>query len=209
MYLADEQEIFRTGLRTVLVYAGDIEFTGESGIEPDLLDRLETADPHVIVLGARAGISETIEAIKNRFPELKVLLLGTQDGDVSGAAVPKLDGYINKDSSSDFIRVAIKMVVLGGTVWHPDFLKLMTGNNRQIKGVLRSTDSNADPVVSLTLREKRLLLLLADGKTNKLMGMELGIAQVTVKKALQSLFRKIGVTNRTQAAMKASQLGLV
>jgi DNA-binding NarL/FixJ family response regulator len=212
--VVDDHEIFRMGLRTVLRYAQDIEVTGESGSGPGLLDRIEAAAPDLVLLDlspGQPGAFDTLEAIRSRFPHLKTIAMTGEDNRISPleALSHKPDGYIKKESSSDLVRAAIKLVALGGSAWHPDLLYCPTDTGLSDapgpigKGQL---DGAAD---QLSPRERRLLSLLAGGKTNKQMGLELKLAQVTVKKALQGLFIKLDVKNRTQAAMKASQLGLI
>ena len=204
VYLADDHEIFRTGLRTILRYAGDLEISGESAIATDFVDRLAAAEPDVLLLGSRPDLTETIDSIKNRLPGLKILVLGAA-GDVNSNSIEILDGYINKDSSSEFLRSAIRTVVLGGTVWHPGIVR-----SQASKTISYGDPSDQTPAsIVVTPREKRLLVFVAEGKTNKQIALELSIAQITVKKALQSLYIKLGSINRTQAVMKASQLGLV
>lgn len=205
IYLADDHEIFRTGLRTVLRFAGEIEITGESGIVPDLLSLIENAEPDIVLIGTRSDISKLTEQIKDRFPAIKILVLGSLDSGMPLSSAARLNGYIKKESTSEFLRSAIKTISLGGTAWSPDLLTSLiesAGNSRL------SPESNSTGL-TLTPREKQLLSLLADGKTNKQISLELHLAQITVKKALQTLFVKIGGTNRTQTVMKASQLGLI
>ena len=205
IYLADNHEIFRTGLKTVLRFTGgEVDITGESGIVPDLLNRIETAEPDIALVGVGTETPKLIEDINRSFPALKILVLGHFDPDLFSKSAVRLSGYINKESSPDFLRTAIKTIALGGSVWSPELLTLF----------LESEDISRTPVlsspgISLSPRENRLLGLLAEGKTNKEISLELQIAQITVKKALQTLFGKLGATNRTQTVMKASQLGLI
>lgn len=208
LYLADDHEIFRTGLRTVLRFAGDIEIAGESGIGPDLPDLLETAEPDIVLMGSQADTPKLIDMINERFPEVKILVLGTSDSEMTPESAGKVNGYIKKESSSDFLRAAIKTVSLGGSVWSPEFLKPLI----QPQGNNKASPLMSEPGAtsfSLTPREKQLLVLLAAGKTNKEISAELRLALVTVKKALQTLFVKMGASNRTQAVMRASQSGLI
>jgi DNA-binding NarL/FixJ family response regulator len=205
IYLADDHEIFRTGLKTVLRFAGDVEITGESGIVPDLMPLIETSEPDIILLGTGAGTWRLIEAIKNSFPMLKILVLGDFEKDITSKSAFNLSGYINKESAPDFLRSAIKTIALGGTVWSPELLKLFVESSDNSCRVAALSTTG----VSLSPRETRLLGFLAAGKTNKEISLELNIAQITVKKALQTLFGKLGATNRTQTVMKASQLGLI
>jgi two-component system response regulator DegU len=208
LYLADDHEIFRTGLRTILRYAGDLDITGESGISPDLLARLEAGEPDIVILGAQNDISGTLKSIKDQLPKLKILVMGTPDGHVASTAIMTLDGYIKKDSSPELLRSAIKTILLGGTVWHSGFLsQLMENADKPQKSQIASEFSSDK--VKLTDREKQLLVFLADGKTNMQISLELHLAQVTIKKALQALFIKIRAANRTQAVIKASRLGLL
>jgi DNA-binding NarL/FixJ family response regulator len=208
IYLADDHEIFRTGLRTVLRFAGEIEITGESGIVPDLPDLLEKAEPEIVLIGAQSDVSKSVEMIKERFPGMKILVLGTSDSKLKLGSAGKLDGYIKKESSPEFLRSAIKTVALGGSVWSPELLMplIQTQENPIIDQV---TSGDGSTPLSLTPREKQLLILLAEGKSNKQISSELHLALVTVKKALQTLFVKVGATNRTLAVMRATRNGLI
>jgi DNA-binding NarL/FixJ family response regulator len=100
------------------------------------------------------------------------------------------------------------MIALGGIVWHPDLIENCV-EAKSVSAIKPDAQGTGGLHVQLSPRESQLLSLLVAGKTNKQISQELKLAQVTVKKALQVLFPKIGVTNRTQAAIKASQLGLL
>jgi len=208
LYLADDHEIFRTGLRTVLRFAGDLEITGESGNVPDLLALIDTAEPDIVLVGAQPNTSNLVDDIKGRFPEVKILALGTSDFEMSLDSAGKLNGYIKKESSSEFLRSAIKTISLGGSVWSPELLKSLLRFQANPKTVLLTPESSSTNLI-LTAREKQLLILLANGKTNKQISLELHLAQVTIKKALQTLYVKLNAANRTQAVMRASQLSLI
>ena len=205
VFLIDDHEIFRAGLHTVLGHAPDIEVAGESGTESGFLDRIESAEPDMVTIGISGEHSEVIGSVKDRFPDLKLLGLGTTDIDMVPGDARKLAGYVRKESSPDFLRASIKMISLGGTVWHPDLLKSFADTKT---GTEPDSKVGARNSIELSVREKRLLSMLASGSTNKQISLELHLAQVTIKKALQALYIKIGATNRTQAAMKASRLGL-
>ncbi|XUX00985.1 MAG: response regulator transcription factor [Dehalogenimonas sp.] len=202
VYLADDHEIFRTGLRTVLRFAGEVEIVGDSAILPEILELIEAAEPDILLIGDGPETSRLIQSITERFPSIKILVLGS---DTVPFSPLKIGGYLSKESSSDLVRSAIKTIALGASVWNPVSLELMFK-----PGEINCSKPGSNPGnIVLTEREKQLLSLLAGGKTNKEISLELGIAQVTVKKALQTLFAKIGGTNRTQTVMKASQLGLI
>ena len=212
VFLADDHEIFRIGLRTVLGHVPEIEVAGESAAGPGLLDRIKAASPDIVLLDlspGQPGAFDTFETIRDRFPSLRVLVLTGLDVPIpaADACARKLDGYINKECSGDFLRTAIKMVGLGGSVWQPGLLYCPTGTG--LPGSHSPGGQGSDEAARLSPRETLMLSLLAGGKTNKQIALELKLAQVTVKKALQGLFAKLGVSNRTQAAMKASQLGLL
>lgn len=202
VYLADDYEIFRTGLRTVLRFAGEVEIVGDSAILPEILELIEAAEPDILLIGDGPETSRLIQSITERFPTIKILVLGS---DTILFSPLKVGGYLSKESSSDLVRSAIKTIALGATVWNPVSLESMFKPGEINCGKSGSNPGN----IVLTQREKQLLSLLAGGKTNKEISLEVGIAQVTVKKALQTLFAKIGGTNRTQTVMKASQLGLI
>jgi DNA-binding NarL/FixJ family response regulator len=134
--------------------------------------------------------------------------MGSPDKRAASASIMMLDGYIKKDSSSELLRCAIKTIVLGGTVWHSEFLsQLIEGAEKPRKNQIAS-EFPLDKIM-LTDREKQLLALLADGKTNMQISLELHLAEVTIKKGLQALFIKIRAANRTQAVINASRLGLL
>jgi DNA-binding NarL/FixJ family response regulator len=212
VFLVDDHDIFRMGLRAALRDAPDIEVAGEAGNGPSLLDRIQAAGPDLVLLDVhqgQPGAFDTLEAIKGRFPLMKVVAMTGDDTRIPAADAfsHQIDGYIKKECSGDFLCTALKMVALGGSVWQHELLYTPAEADRHASELTSKGLNGA--AARLSPRERQLLSLLAGGKTNKQMGLELKLAQVTVKKALQTLFTKLGVSNRTQAAVKASQLGLV
>ena len=212
--LVDDHPVVREGLRSMLSGDPRIEVVGEAVSGKDALEQVQKLEPDVvltdILMPGMSGI-EVTRQIKRLRPEIVVILLTMYDSKMyvmeglrAGAA-----GYLVKDSSADFLRHAIDAAVNGGTIVRSSLL------HQTIKGLVRGSN-NIDnepgdgPIEErFTRRELDVLRLIAEGYTNKEIATELSLAEITVKKHVQSIIAKLGVSDRTQAAISAARLGLV
>ena len=205
--LVDDHVLMREGIRQLLEFDGSIEVVDEASDGEECLDKLNTSRPDVLLLDInmpkKNGI-ETLQEIKEKNMNVKVLML-TVHNEVEyliKAVDIGADGYIIKDSESSELKKAIKSVVNGETYIQPSLIPAL--NNRLV-----SRDSDKDKIETLTKREYEILIQVAKGKVNKDIATSLDICERTVKNHVFKIFKKIGVTDRTQAAVFAIKNNLI
>ncbi|AKG52813.1 DNA-binding response regulator LuxR family [Dehalogenimonas sp. WBC-2] len=213
VYLADNHEIFRVGLRAVLRDMPDIEVAGDSDLGPGLLDMIKKDNPDFVLLDVDLGRSDyfnNLDLIKVEFPGIKVVAMSGDERQIPVRDVlsRRIDGYIRKSCSGEFLCTTIQMIGLGGNVWQSDMLYCTLEEDKNPEAAKQS-NLLTSVAAQISLRERQILTLLVKGETNKQIGKAMNLAQVTVKKTLQGLFVKLGVTNRTQAAMMATRYKLI
>ena len=204
--IADDHQVVRAGLRS-LVAGSDIEVVGEAATGEEAIRLAEKIKPDVVLLDIRMPDVDGLTAlgrIKMNQPSLAVVMLSTYDNPtyVARAVALGASGYLLKGSTRDELMLAIRKVATGEDAWTRDEL-------RRVTGALATPRMAADVEVPLTQRESEVLRQLAFGLTNKEIGQALGISYETVKEHVQHILRKIGVTDRTQAAVWAVRKGLV
>lgn len=199
--LTDDHKMLREGIKQLLEFDSEIVVSSQASTGEECLSFLEIETFDVVVLDINlpdvSGI-ELLKQIKEMNPDLPVVIL-TVHNEIEylvnafdiGAA-----GYVLKESGSDTLIKAIKAVVQGEKFIQPELIPSL--NSRLLK---RDTDRNRSK--DITKREKQMLRSIALGKTNKDIAEEYDISERTVKNHLTSLFKKIGVNDRTQAAVYA------
>lgn len=205
--ITDDHVLMREGIRKLLEYGGDIEVVAEAGDGKECLDKLEKCKPQVLLLDINMPTMnglEVLEKIRERQIDVKVLIL-TVHNDVEyllKAIDIGVDGYILKESESSELRKAIFLVAKGENYIQPKMIPML--NCR-----LMARDTDQDKVESLTKRELEVLVKLAEGMINKEIAHILNISERTVKNHVSNIFRKIDVSDRTQAAVFAIKNDLV
>ena len=205
--LADDHILIREGLRQLLEFDGSIEVIAEAGDGEECLELLEENKPDVLLLDINMPKKNGIEVLKNikeRNIEIKVLIL-TVHNEIEylmKAVEIGVDGYIMKDSDLDELKNAITTVISGENYIQP---KLIPALNKK----LVSMDNDKEKIESLTDRELEVLILVAKGMFNKEIGITLDISERTVKNHLSNIFKKIEVSDRTQAAVFAIKNDLI
>lgn len=206
--VADDHGLIRQGLRRVIDAAPDFEVCGEASDGEELLHAMEGGAPDVVVLDiAMPGMSglETLERIRRRHPEVKVLLLSVH-GDtpyVQSAVSLGADGYVLKNAGSEEILSALRSVLEGRNYYSPAVAK-------EVVRQLRSPDAQLpDPYALLSKREREVLLHIADGLSAKQIARRLEISTKTVEAHRTSLMRKLGVRKATELVRYAFQHGFV
>ena len=206
LLVADDHEVVRSGLKT-LVADTDIEIVAEVATGNDAVKYALTHDVDVIMLDVRMPDGDGLNAlgrIKLDKPDVPVLILSTFDNPtyVARAVALGANGYLLKGCQRDELISAIRAAAAGDSVWTRDEL-------RRVTGALATPRLNADVEVPLTHRESEVLRQLAFGLTNKEIANALSISYETVKEHVQHILRKIGVSDRTQAAVWAVRKQLV
>ncbi len=204
--VVDDHEVIRTGLATLLADS-DIEIVAEAASGKECLDLLENTPVDVVLLDIRMpGLDglQTLERIKDKHPETKVVMLSTYDNPTYIARSVALGAcdYILKGSSRDAMIETIRSTAKGES---PSRL----GELKRIAGTMRIRQTLEDDEVPLTQRETQVLRHVALGLSNKEIGRSLEISVETVKEHVQNILRKIAVSDRTQAAVWAVRRGLV
>lgn len=205
--IADDHSMVREGIKALLELDGDIKVIEEAVDGNDCLDKLKKTKPDVLLLDINMPNLNGIEVLKNirsHKMNVKVLVL-TVHNEVEylmKAIDIGVEGYILKDSESSELKNAIYEICKGESYIQPNLIPLLNA-----KKIEKSEDS--DKIHELTKRELEVLTLLAVGMYNKEIAEKLDISERTVKNHISNLFKKIGVTDRTQAAVFAIRNNLI
>jgi DNA-binding NarL/FixJ family response regulator len=204
--IADDHEVVRLGIKSLLADT-EIEVIAEAKNGEEAVDLVRKIQPDVVLLDIRMpemdGLT-TLSRLRMEHPQLKVLILSTYDNPtyVARAVALGANGFVLKSSSRDELINAIRKAAGGEDAWTREEL-------RRVTGALATPRMSAEVDVPLTQRESEVLRQLAHGLTNKEIGQALGISYETVKEHVQHILRKIGVNDRTQAAVWAVRKNLV
>ena len=206
LLVADDHEVIRAGIRTLVEDVG-IEIIGEAATGNEAVRLVPRLKPDVVLLDVRMPDGDGLNAlgrIRLDQSELPILMYSTYDNPTYVARAYALDanGYVLKSAGAKKLIDAILAVAQGGTVWTRKAL-------RRITAALATPRLKNDVEVPLTLRESEVLRHVALGSTNKEIASSLHISYETVKEHVQHILRKIGVADRTQAAVWAVRKGLV
>lgn len=199
--IADDHVLMREGIRQLLEFDGGIEVIAEANDGVECLEKLKTVKPDVLLLDInmpnKNGI-EVLEKIRNKNLNIKVLIL-TVHNEVEyllKAVDIGVDGYLLKDSESAELKRAINAVLNGESYIQSSLIPLL--NSRLI-----TRDVDKQKIDSLTKRELEVLIQVANGMFNKEIAITLNISERTVKNHISNIFKKIEVSDRTQAAVFA------
>jgi DNA-binding NarL/FixJ family response regulator len=204
--IADDHEVVRSGLRTI--FAGtDVEVIGEVSTGDQAVKKALELQPNVVLLDIRMPDGDGLMAlgrIKLEKADMPVLMLSTFDNPtyIARSVALGASGYLLKGCSREQLLAAIRTAASGESAWTRDEL-------RRVTGALATPRLAADVEVPLTQRESEVLRQLAYGLTNKEIAQALHISYETVKEHVQHILRKIGVSDRTQAAVWAVRKQLV
>jgi DNA-binding NarL/FixJ family response regulator len=223
--IVDDQRLLREGFRKLIEMEPTLEVVGMAGDGEEALaviERLHTSQsaPDVVLMDVRMpgldGISAT-RTLKARWPEIQVIILTTFDdqGLIQAGLQAGALGYILKDITAEQLMTTIRVVAQGQVLLHPDVankviaaLSPLPAESTISPSALPSEVEMGD-LAQLTEREREILSLLARGASNREISETLYIASGTVKNHLSNILGKLGVRDRTQAALKARELGLL
>jgi len=198
--LVDDHELVRAGLRTFLQLQPDMAVVGEASSGEQALALVAGLAPDIVlldlVLPGMSGV-DTARRLRVAHPEVKVVVLTSFAGQESvlPAVRAGVAGYLLKDVGPAELADALRSVHAGGSPLHPAVAAT----------VLRQVNATADP---LTPREREVLRLIARGLSNRLIARELVLSEKTVKTHVSAVLAKLGVTDRTQAALLAVREGM-
>ena len=204
VYLLDDHEVVRQGLRALLEGAGGIEVVGESGSAEEAAARIPATRPHVAVLDGRlpdgSGI-EVCRTVRAVDPTIQALILTSYDDDEAlfAAIMAGAAGYVLKEIRGTDLVDTIRRVADGQSLIDPAL-------TARVLERVRKGPSVAPELAELTEQERKLLGLIAEGLTNRQIGEQMFLAEKTVKNYVSSILAKLGLERRTQAAVLASKL---
>jgi len=203
--IVDDHSLIREGLRRLLELEKDIEVTGQASNGREAIEKALSLKPDVILMDINMPIKNGLDAIKELRAikcraRIIVITIHGHHGYLSEAIRMGASGFVVKDAEVDKILEAIRIVYNGRTYIHPNLtnpegLEETRTNNDAYKS--KAEEDN------LTRREIQVLLLIADGKSNKEIAEDLFISEKTVKNHVSNIFKKIHVIDRTQAAVYA------
>jgi DNA-binding NarL/FixJ family response regulator len=206
--IADDQEVVREGLATLLTYHKDLEIVGQASNGVEARDLAERLKPDVILMDIRMpecdGIKAT-ETILLENPGIKILILTTFDEDdlIIKALKAGASGYLLKDTKSERIAAGIRTVVDGGILLGPSAALKVVSNLGAAPA--RSSAMRSQLEDKLSERKIAVLKLIGQGKTNSEIAEEIHISEGTVKNYVSQIFEQLGVRDRVQAALIAQQ----
>jgi len=213
LLIVDDQRLMRDGLRILLETEPDFEVAGEAENGQAALEAFEDLHPDVVLMDIRMPVMDGVEAIRQlraAWPDARVIILTTFDDDAyvfDGLRAGAL-GYLLKDVSGDELADAIRTVAAGGALIDPSVTRKVVAEFARLGNNTPARQTTALPV-PLTEREIEILRHLAKGLSNREIAARLYLAEGTVKNYVSNIFNKIGVRDRTQAALRARELGLL
>jgi DNA-binding NarL/FixJ family response regulator len=204
VFLLDDHEIVRMGVRDLLEAEPDITVVGEAGTASSALARIPPLRPDVAVLDVRLpdgdGVSVCRE-IRSAMPQVACLML-TSFGDdeaLFDAIMAGAAGYVLKQIRGTDLVGAVRTVASGQSLLDPEAAS-------KVMRRMREATVQADPLAALTPQERRILELIGEGMTNRQIGEHMFLAEKTVKNYVSALFAKLGMERRTQAAAYAARV---
>ncbi|HEU5108433.1 MAG TPA: response regulator transcription factor [Micromonosporaceae bacterium] len=204
VFLLDDHEVVRRGLRQLLEDAGDIEVVGESGLAAEATARIPALRPHVAVLDARLPDGSGIDVcrdVRSVDPTINALILTSYDDDEAlfAAILAGASGYVLKQVGGSDLVETIRRVAAGQSLIDPTL-------TARVLDRVRNGEQSPEELSVLTEREREIITLIAEGLTNRQIGNRLHLAEKTVKNYVSSILAKLGLESRTQAAVLATRL---
>jgi DNA-binding NarL/FixJ family response regulator len=204
VFLLDDHEIVRRGVKELLEAEPDIIVVGEAGSAASALARIPAIKPDVAVLDIRLPDGDGVTVcreLRSRMPEVACLMLTSFSDDealfeaiMAGAA-----GYVLKQIRGTDLVGAVRTVASGESMLDPEAAS-------KVMARMRNEAERVDPLAKLTAQERKILELIGEGLTNRQIGERMYLAEKTVKNYVSGLFAKLGMERRTQAAAYASRV---
>jgi two-component system response regulator DevR len=204
VFLLDDHEIVRRGLADLIGLEKDMEVVGEAGSVHDALVRIPATRPDVAVLDVRLPDGNGVEVcreIRSTMPEVSALMLTSYSDDEAlfDAIMAGASGYVLKEIRGNDLIEAIRQVAAGNSLLDP----IATA---RVLERMRNGDKHDPRLKALSDQERRILELIGEGMTNRQIGEQMHLAEKTVKNYVSSLFAKLGMERRTQAAAFAARI---
>ncbi|MGW4209285.1 response regulator [Lentzea sp. NPDC004789] len=204
VFLVDDHEVVRVGIRELLSASPDLEVVGEASSVTEALTMVPATNPDVAVLDVRLPDGNGIELcreLRSRLPELQVLMLTsfTDDEALFDAIMAGASGFVLKRILGTDLTTAVKTVAAGQSL-------LDARSTAALLNRIRREREQGDPVRALTEQERTVFEYIGDGLTNRQIAEKMFLAEKTVKNYVSHLLAKLGLERRTQAAVLSSQL---
>lgn len=210
IFLLDDNTLFRKGLSALLSLQPDMSVAGDAGSGREAEQMTARLDPDVLLMDLRlAGVSglDIAAQIKRRQSQIKVVLLTASRSEeyVRAALRMGIDGYVLKDASLEELLIAIRSVVKGKKYLSPDV------SGHVVESFLHPEQNNgkSSHLDVLTHRERGIMQLIAEGRTNRSAAEFLCVSPKTVEKHRASLMQKLGLRNATEMTLVAIEMGLI
>jgi DNA-binding NarL/FixJ family response regulator len=204
VFLLDDHEIVRRGVRDLLAAEPDITVVGEASTAASALARIPVLRPDVAVLDIRLPDGDGVTVcreIRSRMPQVGCLMLTsfTDDEALFDAIMAGAAGYVLKQIRGTDLVGAVRTIAAGQSLLDPEAAS-------RVMRRMRDQAARADPLAGLTSQERRILELIGEGLTNRQIGERVFLAEKTVKNYVSALFDKLGMQRRTQAAAYAAKI---
>ena len=203
VFLLDDHEIVRRGVRELLEAEGDIEVVGEAGTAEEALGRIPATTPDVAILDVRLPDGDGIAVcrdVRSKHPDIACLMLTSYSDDealftaiMAGAA-----GYALKEMRGPDLVDGVRRIAQGESLLDPSLVSAVLDRLRN--------PAEPDELSGLTDQERRIIDLIAEGMTNREIGEQLFLAEKTVKNYVSNLLAKLGMSRRTEAAAYAARI---
>ena len=203
VFLLDDHEVVRQGVRGLLEADGDIEVVGEASTAAEALARIPACRPNVAILDVRLPDGDGVDVcreVRSRHPEVACLMLTSHADDEAlfAAIMAGAAGYVLKQIRGDDLVDACRRVGAGQSLLDPSVTAKVLERLR--------TGPEEDPLAGLTAQERRILELISEGRTNRQIAETMILAEKTVKNYVSNLLAKLGMERRTEAAAYAARL---
>jgi DNA-binding NarL/FixJ family response regulator len=205
VFLLDDHEVMRLGLRMVLSAESDMEVVGDAATVASALVRLPAVRPQVAVLDVRLPDGDGISAcreIRSMLPDVACLMFTAYEDDQAllGAVMAGAAGYLLKGTPVREVVEAVRVVATGRPILDAAAAQRIIA---QLRGGVPGSGQSDDRLASLTAQEKRVLDLIGEGLTNREIAERMFLAEKTAKNYVSSLLMKLGLHHRSQAAVLA------
>jgi len=197
--LVDDHEVVRMGLRTLLERRDNISVVGEAGTVEEAIAAAERTEPDVIVMDIRLPDGNGVDAcreIRGQRPETKVIMLTSYADDeaIYGSIIAGASGYLLKQTRGQDLASAIERVAAGESLLDPGITEKVLKRMREL------AQGESDELAALTPQERKIIGLIAEGKTNKEIAEEVFLSDKTVKNYVSSILSKLNLRRRSEAA---------
>jgi DNA-binding NarL/FixJ family response regulator len=204
VFLLDDHELVRVGVRDLLETQPDIEVIGEAGTAASALARIPALRPDVAILDLQLPDGDGVTVcreIRSRMPEVACLMLTSYEDDqgMFDAVKAGAAGFVLKQIRGTDLVGAVRTVASGQSMLDPTAASKLMAR-------LRGGSQRQDPLAGLTEQERRILELIGEGLTNRQIGEQMFLAEKTVKNYVSALFQKLGMERRTEAAAYAARI---